>query len=599
MPGICGHIGPSAREDAAATVRRMTLAMSRSALDETALHSHPTMNLAVGWTPNAVASPVSVKWNPARTVCVIIYGELFASADGPSDSDDILARLLDAYLRNGISCLADLNGWYSGLLIDLQGSKTILFNDRFGLGRVYCHESSDGFLFSSEAKSLLKVRPQSRLLDTRGVGEWLSCGCVLQNRTLFSEITLLPTGSAWIFSPEGRITKTNYFQPSTWEDQDRLDPEEYYTQLRDTFPRILRRYFSGDRPLAMSLTGGLDGRMIMAWSPRGASELPCYTFNGPIRDCADVTIARRVASDCGQPHHTIQMDDRFFRAFPALADQAISITDGAMDVTGAAELHVNALARQIAPVRITGNYGSEILRRNVAFKPRIFPDGLLNPDFARTTAAAAATYAEEAAGNRLSFIAFKQVPWHHFSRFAVERSQLTIRSPFLDNELLALTFRAPAIASTSVAPSLQLIAEGNPRLGRIPTDRGIAFGSAGVVRRANCAAQEFLTKAEYAYDYGMPDWLARVDRCVSALRLERLFLGRQKFCHFRTWYRNQLSGYVKEVLLDSRSRTRAHIGGAAIESMVSAHMAGRRNHTLEIHKLLSLELIHRTLLETA
>ena len=38
-----------------------------------------------------------------------------------------------------------------------------------------------------------------------------------------------------------------------------------------------------------------------------------------------------------------------------------------------------------------------------------------------------------------------------------------------------------------------------------------------------------LFKAEYAYDMGMPQGLARIDHPLSALRLERLFLGRTRF----------------------------------------------------------------------
>jgi len=81
------------------------------------------------------------------------------------------------------------------------------------------------------------------------------------------------------------------------------------------------------------------------------------------------------------------------------------------------------------------------------------------------------------------------------------------------------------------------------------------------------------------------------------LRLERLFLGRQKFCHFRTWYRHQLAGYVKEVLLDPRSRSRPYLNGSVLEPLVNAHVTGLCNYTVEIHKLLSMELLHRTLLD--
>jgi len=283
----------------------------------------------------------------------------------------------------------------------------------------------------------------------------------------------------------------------------------------------------------MSLTGGLDGRMIMAWSSKAPGDLPCYTFNGPFRDCVDAKIARQVAQACGQPHHTIQVGDEFLAAFPKLAEQTVSITDGTMDVTGAAELYVNGQAREISPVRLTGNYGSEILRNNIAFRPRRLSGGFLDRGLQEHVEGAAGTYTAELNGNRHSFIAFKQVPWHHFGRFAVEQSQLSVRSPFLDNDLVALAFRTPVGKEDDLSPALRLVADGKPDLGRIPTDRGITYPANKVPNRIRRSLEEFLTRAEYAYDYGMPAWLARIDHALESLRWERLFLGRQKFCHFR------------------------------------------------------------------
>jgi hypothetical protein len=268
-----------------------------------------------------------------------------------------------------------------------------------------------------------------------------------------------------------------------------------------------------------------------------------------------------------------------------------------MDVTGAAELYVNRLARRIAPVRLTGNYGSEILRRHVAFKPRALSSEIFSSDFLSQLSAVAHTYSQETAGNQLSFIAFKQVPWHHYARLAVEQSQISVRSPFLDNDLVALAFRAPPESAKSLVPSLQLIAEGNPLLSRIPTDRGITYPADRMMNRVHRSVQEFLAKAEYAYDYGMPNWLARADRYLAPLQLEKLFLGHQKFCHFRSWYRDQLAPYMKAVLLDPRSLSRSYVSRTVVERLVQDHMSGKANHTSAIHRLLSAELTQRHLIE--
>ena len=109
--------------------------------------------------------------------------------------------------------------------------------------------------------------------------------------------------------------------------------------------------------------------------------------------------------------------------------------------------------------------------------------------------------------------------------------------------------------------------------------------------------QEFTFKAEYAYDYGMPQWLARLDHAFSPLKLERLFLGRHKVYHYRIWYRDGLATYVKEMLLDSRTLSRPYLERKGLEAIVSGHLEGNCNYTTEIHRLLSLELLHRLFLD--
>jgi asparagine synthase (glutamine-hydrolysing) len=163
-----------------------------------------------------------------------------------------------------------------------------------------------------------------------------------------------------------------------------------------------------------------------------------------------------------------------------------------------------------------------------------------------------------------------------------------VRSPYLDNDFNKTVYRAPQAAADV---RLRLIADRSPALAALKTDRGVGGGP--VYSGISKAYQEFTYKAEYAYDYGMPHALARADRRLSALGLERLFLGRHKAFHFRRWYRRELSQYVREMLLDSRTLSRPYLQRRSVEAMVAAHVSGDGNYTTELHKVLGLELLHR------
>ena len=429
------------------------------------------------------------------------------------------------------------------------------------------------------------------------LGEFVSCGAVLENRTLFNDIHVLPPGSSWIFRNGSLERKSFYFQASDWEEQEALERESFYRELRGVFVRNLPRYFAGSQKIAMSLTGGLDTRMILANWGGNPGALPCYTFGSMLRESQDVRVARCLAEACGQPHQVITAGSEFLSRFSQYAERAVYLTDGCVDVGRSPDLYLNERAREIAPVRMTGNYGSEVLRGVRAFKATEPAPGVFSPDTLASVRHAKETYAEAFCGHPVSNAVFKQAPWNLYGVLALEQTQLSMRSPFLDNDFVRTVFRAPAAALASNEASLRLIADGNRALLRIPTDRGLAGERSTVTGAVSRGTLEFLFKAEYAYDMGMPQWLARFDHALSPLRLERVFLGRHKAVHFRVWYRDILATYVREMLLDARSLARPHIDRKGLEAAIDHHLTGNRNYTNEIHKVLALELVHRQLFD--
>jgi asparagine synthase (glutamine-hydrolysing) len=246
---------------------------------------------------------------------------------------------------------------------------------------------------------------------------------------------------------------------------------------------------------------------------------------------------------------------------------------------------------------MTGNYGGEVLRRVRAFKPVEPLSDLFCPDLVPYIRQASTTYAGVIQGHPLSFAVFRQAPWHHYGLLALEQTQLSLRTPYLDNDFVRTTFRAPESACANSDVCLRLIADGDATLRQIRTDRGLGGNHGPLPSAASRNFQEFTFKAEYAYDYGMPQWVAQLDHIVAPFHLERLFLGRHKFAHFRVWYRDTLSNYVRDVLLDSRTLSRPYFKRNTVETIVRGHVKGNRNYTSEIHTLLTLELVHRLFLD--
>jgi asparagine synthase (glutamine-hydrolysing) len=605
MPGIVGLITKLPRVIAEPQVLRMVKSICHEAFYVSGVWVDETLGIYAGWAERRSSSGDGMPFrNETGTVHLLFSGEDFPN---PAIWQELKAKGHDlgphksSYLPHAYEedprFPYSLNGRFQGLLADQSRGTAILFNDRYGLHRLYYHESKDGFYFATEAKAILAVRTELRDMDFRATGEFVACGCTLENRSLFKGIQVLPAGSAWVFRNGALEKKSNYFEPREWEEQSLLNPETYYQQLRDVFRQNLQRYFEGGEQIGMSLTGGLDSRMILAWRRPDPGSLPCYSFGGAFRDSQDVLLARRVASLFGQRHEILTVGDDFLSRFSHFAERTVYLTDGCVDVSHSPDLYVNELARQIAPVRMTGNYGGEVLRRVRAFKPVTPAPGLFRPEFLTQIHVAAKTYAEQVNVHPLSFAVFRQAPWHHYGLLSLEETQLSLRSPFLDNDFVRTVYRAPESACIDNEVCLRLIREGFPELVKLRTDRGLAGNAGKLWSDASRGFLEFTFKAEYAYDYGMPQWVAQADNLLSPLHLERLFLGRHKFKHFRFWYRNFLAKYVQEVLLDPRTLARSYVEPSTVETIVRGHTSGNRNYTTAIHKLLTLELIQRQLLD--
>jgi asparagine synthase (glutamine-hydrolysing) len=603
MPGIVGLITRAPRVRAEQQLQRMLDSIRHDSSYTTGTWIDESQGVYVGWALHGGSFCEGMPLlNERRDVVLVFSGEEYPDPGTVAvlrrqghEVDPKPAAYLVHLCEADPTFPAGLNGRFQGLSIDRRVGRVTLFNDRSGMHRVYYHESKEAFYFAVEAKAILAACPELCRLDPRGLGEYLSCGCVLENRTLFDGVDVLPPASAWEFRNGVIEQKKTYFSYSEWEQQDRLEPESYYQELRHVFAQILPRYFNGHGRIGMSVTGGLDTRMIMAWWKAPPGSIPCYSFGGTYRDSQDVLLGKHLAQVWGQPHQRIEVGGAFLSRFPEYAERTVYLTDGCADVSASPILFTNELARSIAPTRMTGNYGGEVLRASRMFKPQDPLPGLFSSELTRHTSQARSTYKSFDESHPVTFTVFRQAPWYHYAVFALEGTQMVVRSPFLDNDFVRTVYRSPQAAYSDSNVCLRLIGDGNPVMRETRTDRGV--GKAGVLGAMSRGLLEFSFKAEYTYNHGMPQWLAQLDHMLSPLRPERLFLGRHKYSHFRIWYRDSLSKYVQDILLDSRSLERWYIDRNTVQRIVAKHVSGEGNYTFQIHTLLTLELLHRSLVD--
>ncbi len=601
MPGLVGIISLESPNICKSQLREMLFSIEHESFYNSGTCWYQDLGVYLGWTCHKGAfndcMPII---NEKEDKSLFLAGEVILAPEvitnlklkGHSITRTDASYLIHLYEELGDRFFAEMNGWFSGLLVDREKKICYLFNDRFGMKRVFINEGKQAIYFASEAKAILSVLPETHDFDHIGLSEFLTSGCTLGSNSLFKGINILPPASFWTLRNGAIENKGFYFNRADWESQERMNKDQFVNSIKDAFPAVVRMYSKAQLPVGISLTGGFDSRMVMACLDISKGSFPCYTFGSMYRDTFDVRIARQVAKDCDQSHTVLVLGQEYLRNISRYMEDAVYRSDGYLGLSGAAELFVNSIARDIAPVRLTGNYGSEMLRGTRAFKSTMPDIGFILPDFQTSLKEAQRTFGEQGKIEPISFALFYQAPNQGFGRLAIEDSQVIMRTPFMDNSFVKLFYKAPYQELSGTDLSIAIIAHLRPNLLKIPTDRGDLGKGIFLTRVFRRIIGEALFKGEYLANHGMPHWVASITRQSPWVFPEKILLGRHKYYHYRSWIKNELSGYVRDVLL-SRSQIPSCLDYRQIEYMVNSHIDGTRNFTDEIDKALTIKLCER------
>src|SRR3954463_12535943 len=173
-----------------------------------------SLGVYAGWTAIGDSFSDGMPLRDRRLDRTLIFsGEEYGHKSAAGDGDESRASYLLRLAANDPNFVSSLDGLFHGLLADSAAGSISLFNDRYGMHRLCYHQSNDAFYFAAEAKSILAARPELRVPSMQGLGEVLACSSVLENRTIFQDIAVMPAASRWIFRNGALKLKETYFSP--------------------------------------------------------------------------------------------------------------------------------------------------------------------------------------------------------------------------------------------------------------------------------------------------------------------------------------------------------------------------------------------------
>lgn len=244
--------------------------------------------------------------------------------DGSSSDQEVIDVGLEIYeciKGQKYHELKKLNGSYLLLFFDQSIDQLIVITDRLSTRQLFHHQDAERTILSEDIREILKFPSMQQELDIRSIVEFLRFTMILENRTLYKDITVLPPGSILTINREGSEFKTY------WEmrfDESWNQSDQYYVEkIAWAFQQAVNSMFNNTDGVALMLSGGLDSRMITAALTSVDSRIPAISFGGFENE--EIRLAKRVAKEADFPFHFIQRESNHYFQ---IIEQASQISNG-------------------------------------------------------------------------------------------------------------------------------------------------------------------------------------------------------------------------------------------------------------------------------
>ncbi len=517
--------------------------------------------------------------------------------------------IVHGYEEWGDDCLKRLNGIFGLAIWDSRRRRVLLARDHFGVKPLYFYRDQQRLVWASEIKALLADATIPREVDREALDLYLTFRFVPSPRTMFAGIEKLAPGHRLIQDDKGcRIER--YFEPPAEGQNERRSEAEWIAILQEQLEAAVRRQMMSDVPIGALLSGGVDSGVVVAIMSRLTSH-PVRTFTVGFAECDDINElkeARETAALFGAEHREVVLSSVDYRDF---LQKAIWHMDEPIATTSALAMYsVCCLAREHVTVVLTGQGADEPF----AGYPRHW-------------------------GERYGQF-YRSVP-----SFLRDHAIAPLIESLPRQERLKRAVRSLAIDDTSerFAKVYAVFTDGMKRSlwqpGMLPgagADRvreTIDYWRKGIEDADPLVQMTYvdtrLSLSDDLLTYGdKMSMAASIEARVPFLDLEymktvealppslRIRGGTHKYIHKKAvakwlppeviqrpkrgfdtpvdqWFRSELSGYVREVLLAADSGCRTYFEPSAIGALIREHTGGRQDNRRQLFALLTFELWHR------
>ena len=226
-----------------------------------------------------------------------------------SDTEVIIA----AYKKWGMKCVEHFIGMFAFALHDVEANKLIIARDRLGIKPVYLARISNGFLFASEVRALLRSNLVDRKLNKKALTDFLRYQTVHAPQTIIEGVEMLMPGYVLTWEND-KFEKWCYWKPSDHSGRfNDVGKEEAKREVKSLLTSAVELRMRADVPFGAFLSGGIDSSIVvglMAEQSERTVETFSITFHE--KEFDESPYSDLIAKRFNTNHHPIRLSANDF-----------------------------------------------------------------------------------------------------------------------------------------------------------------------------------------------------------------------------------------------------------------------------------------------
>ncbi len=248
--------------------------------------------------------------------------------------------IIEMYKKNGDTFFNEFRGSFSGILIDKEENRNIIYGDQIGSKLLFYYKFEKGIIIASEIKWILEILKMNNLdysLDKVGTYSLLTFGFMLSDFTLFSEIKKIFPGN--YLELKGNSLTNKVFHRFTRKEMAEYNKKECVEKLDFLFKKATKYQVDKNKEYGYldlaPLSAGYDTRMMnLQLKEMGAKEIYNLTYSET--DNNDEIIPKILARNWGN-HFLFKALDNGKSLF--YLDEAVERNMGMVYYAGGAQVY--------------------------------------------------------------------------------------------------------------------------------------------------------------------------------------------------------------------------------------------------------------------